>query len=52
MIRNGSDIDEVCRPASWYFFDHALLYPTNSLLPAHLPYTLAQRAALRVQDAI
>jgi hypothetical protein len=28
------------------------LYPTISLLPAHLPYTLAQRGALRVEDAI
>jgi hypothetical protein len=52
VIRNGKDIDEICRPASWYLFDHALLYPTISLLPAHLPYDLAQRGALRVGDAI
>ena len=52
VIRNGNDIDEFCRPSSWYLFDHALLYPTVSLLPAYLPYALAQRAALRVQDAI
>jgi hypothetical protein len=52
VIRNGGDIDEICRPASWYLFDHPLLYPTISLLPAHMPYTLAQRAALRLDDAI
>lgn len=52
VIRNGGDIDEICRPSSWYLFDHALLYPRVSLLPAHMPYALAQRAALRVQDAI
>jgi hypothetical protein len=52
VIRNGEVIDEIRRPASWYLFDHALLYPSISLLPAHLPYTLAQRGALRVEDAI
>src|SRR5207245_7301297 len=52
VIRNGDNIDELCRPASWYLFDHALLYPTISLLPTYLTYSLAQRAALRVQDAI
>ncbi|HSY99992.1 MAG TPA: hypothetical protein VK788_10870 [Terriglobales bacterium] len=52
VIRNGHDVEEMCRPASWYLFDDTILYPTISLLPAHLPYTLAQRATLRVQDAI
>ena len=52
VIRNGDDMDEIVRPASWYLFDHAVLYPRISLLPAHLPYTLAQRAAMRVQDAV
>jgi hypothetical protein len=52
VIRNGHDIDEISRPASWYLFDDAVLYPRISLLTAHLPYTLAQRASLRVQDAI
>lgn len=52
VIRNGDDMDELVRPASWYLFDHAILYPRISLLPAHMPYTLAQRASLRVQDAI
>lgn len=52
VIRNGDGIDELFRPASWYLFDAAVLYPTVSLLPAHLPYTLAQRGALRVLDAI
>ena len=52
VIQNGGDIDEIVRPASWYLFDSAVLYPRISLLTAHLPYTLAQRASLRVQDAI
>src|SRR5262252_2980954 len=52
VIRNGDDIDESFRPSSWYLFDDAVFYPTVSLLPAHLPYTLAQRGALRILDAI
>jgi hypothetical protein len=52
VIRNGDYIDEILRPASWYLFDHAVLYPRNSLLPAHLPYTLAQRGVLRLEDTI
>ena len=52
VIQNGDDIDEIVRPASWYLFDSDVLYPRISLLTAHLPYTLAQRANLRVQDAI
>ena len=52
VIRNGEVIDEICRPASWYLFDHALVYPAVSLLPSHLPFTLAQRGALRLEDAI
>jgi hypothetical protein len=52
VIRNGEVIDEICRPASWYLFDHALLYPRIGLLDAHLPYTLAQRGKLRIEDAI
>jgi hypothetical protein len=52
VVRNGNDIDEIFRPASWYLFDHTMLYPKISLLPAHLPYTLAQRGALRIEDAI
>lgn len=52
VIRNGDDMDEIVRPASWYLFDHAVLYPRISLLVAHLPYTLAQRAAMRVEDAV
>ena len=52
VTRNGNDIDEVFRPASWYLFDDPILYPTISLLPAHLPYTLAQRGLLRLDDAI
>ena len=30
----------------------AVLYPRISLLPAHLPYTLAQRGVLRLEDTI
>lgn len=52
VIRNGEVIDEICRPASWYLFDHALLYPSIGLLSAHMPYTLAQRGAMRIEDAI
>jgi hypothetical protein len=52
VIRDGEVIDEIRRPASWYLFDHALLYPTVGLLSAHLPFTLAERGALRVEDAI
>jgi hypothetical protein len=52
VIRNGEVIDEICRPASWYLFDHALVYPAVGLLPSHLPFTLAQRGALRLEDAI
>jgi len=52
VIRNGDYIDELLRPASWYLFDQVVLYPKIGLLPAHLPYTLAQRAALRLEDTI
>jgi len=52
VIQNGDEIDEIIRPASWYLFDSAVLYPRITLLTAHLPYTLAQRASLRIQDAI
>jgi hypothetical protein len=51
VIRNDDYIDELLRPSSWYFLDNAVLYPI-SLLPAHLPYTIAQRAALRLEDTI
>jgi hypothetical protein len=52
VIRNGEVIDEIRRPASCYLFDHALVYPAVGLLPSHLPFTLAQRGALRLEDAI
>lgn len=52
VIRNGENIDEICRPSSCYLFGDTILYPTISLLPAHLPYTLAQRGVLRLEDAI
>lgn len=50
VISNGAVKEELLRGASWYLFD-PLIYPATSLLPAHLPYTLAQHAALRLQDA-
>jgi hypothetical protein len=52
VIRNGDYIDDILRPASWYLFDEPVLYPRISLLLAHLPYTLAERAALRLEDTI
>jgi hypothetical protein len=53
VVPNGDDIDELFRPASsWYLFDNKILYPRISPLPAHLPYTLAQRGVLRLDDAI
>ena len=52
VMQNGEIVEEVQRLGSWYLFDWPLCYPTISLLPAHLPYTLAQRGALRVEDAI
>lgn len=51
VVENGQVVEERRRRGSWYLFD-PVLYPTVSLLPAHLPYTLAQRGALRVEDAI
>jgi hypothetical protein len=52
VVRNGEFVESIKRNGSWYLFDWAILYPSLSLLPAHLPYTLAQRGALRVEDAI
>jgi sugar phosphate isomerase/epimerase len=51
-MKNGEVIDEICRPASWYLFDHTLLYPSIGLVAAHLPYSLAQRGAMRIDDAM
>ena len=52
VIRNGEILESIRRRGSWYLFDWPILYPTISLLPAHMPLTLAQRGALRVEDAI
>jgi hypothetical protein len=52
VVKNGEVVEAVRRLGSWYLFDWPLLYPTVSLLPAHMPYTLAQRGALRIEDAI
>ena len=45
-------LESIRRRGSWYLFDWPVLYPTISLLPAHMPYTLAQRGAMRLEDAI
>jgi hypothetical protein len=52
VVRNGKLLESIKRMGSWYLFDWHVLYPTVSLLPAHLPYTLAQYGALRVEDGI
>jgi len=51
IMKNGEVVEEERRHGSWYLFD-PILNPTISLLPSHLPFTLAQRGALRVEDAI
>jgi hypothetical protein len=51
IIHNGSVNEELVRNASWYLFD-TLIFPMTSLLPAHLPLTLAQRAGQRMHDAV
>jgi Api92-like protein with ferredoxin domain len=51
VIKNGEVVEAMRRSASRYLFD-SLEYPTASLLPAHMPYTLAQRGALRIEDAV
>jgi hypothetical protein len=52
VARSGRIVEEIQRKGSWRLFDSSLLYPRISLLPAHLPYTLAQHGALRLADAI
>jgi len=52
VVRNGKLLESIKRMGSWYLFDWHVIYPTVSLLPAHLPYTLAQYGALRVEDGI
>lgn len=52
VMRHGDIVESIQRHGSWYLFDWDVRYPLLSLLPAHLPYTLAQRGALRVEDAI
>lgn len=52
VIRDGKVLEEFQRFGSWYLFDWQVLFPTVTLLTAHLGLTLAQQAASRVQDAI
>jgi hypothetical protein len=51
VLQNGIILEQVERTKSWYLFDN-LCRPITSLLPAHLPFTLAQHAGLRFEDAI
>ena len=51
VVRNGRIVEQCHRLGSWYLFDD-LIYPRANLLPAHLPFTLAQRAVLRLGDVI
>jgi len=52
VMANGELEEWFQRKASWYLFDWPVIYPSISLLSAHLSYTLAQQATLRVGDAI
>jgi hypothetical protein len=52
VIKNGKVVELMERRGSWYLFDSHVVYPTVSLLPAHLPCTLAERGAMRIEDAI
>jgi hypothetical protein len=52
VMTDGNVVEQIYRAGSWYLFDQPLIYPTISLLPAHMPYRLAQYGALRVEDAI
>jgi hypothetical protein len=51
VMKNGEVVEVMRRRGSWYLFD-PILFPTVSLLPAHMAFTLAQYGALRVEDAI
>ncbi len=52
LMKDGQLLEHFVRQGSWYLFDRPILYPTVSLLSAHMPFTLPQHAALRVEDAI
>jgi len=51
VVKNGRIIELSERCGSRYLFDD-LIYPRANLLPAHLPFSLVQRATLRLGDAI
>jgi hypothetical protein len=51
VVCNGGIVEQCLRLGSWYLFDD-LRYPYATLLDAHLPFTLAQHAALRLDNAI
>jgi hypothetical protein len=51
VVQNGEVTENVERCKSWYLFDN-LCHPIASLLPAQMPFTLAQHAQLRFEDAI
>jgi hypothetical protein len=52
VVCNGEVVESIKRLGSWYLFDWPVLYPSISLLSAHLPFTLAQHAIVRLNDAI
>jgi len=51
VMKGGRVLESIERNGSWYLFDFPVLYPSISLLSAHMPHTLPQQAALRVEDA-
>ena len=51
VIRDGKLLETTERRAGGYLFD-PILFPSVSLISAHLPFTLAQHATARLHDAI
>jgi hypothetical protein len=51
IVRNGEVLESIERRGSWYLFD-PIVYPSVSLLSAHLPLTLAEHARARLDDAV
>lgn len=52
VVKDNQILEKIQREGSWYLFDWSILYPTVSLLRAHLPHTLAQLGTLRVEDTL
>jgi hypothetical protein len=51
VVCNGEMLENIERRRSWYLFD-PITHPIVSLLSAHLPLSLTQHAAARLEDAI